>query len=76
MPNLTAAGHGESDPVASNNTAAGRAKNLQVEVIIKGPGKLTRNRKIKLQAVRGSFFEKDLLPFKRTAGLLPAPRAL
>lgn len=33
--NLTAAGHGESDPVASNSTAAGRAKNRRVEVIVK-----------------------------------------
>ncbi len=33
--NLTAAGHGESEPVASNNTAAGRAKNRRVEVIVK-----------------------------------------
>ena len=33
--NLTAAGHGESDPVASNNTAAGRAKNRRVEVLVK-----------------------------------------
>ncbi|MGE0467926.1 MAG: OmpA family protein [Nitrospira sp.] len=32
---LSAAGHGESDPVASNNTAAGRAKNRRVEVIVK-----------------------------------------
>lgn len=35
VPNLTAAGHGESDPVASNHTAAGRAKNRRVEVIVK-----------------------------------------
>lgn len=32
---LTAAGHGESNPVASNNTASGRAKNRRVEVIVK-----------------------------------------
>lgn len=33
--NLTAAGHGESNPVASNNTTDGRAKNRRVEVIVK-----------------------------------------
>src|SRR4029079_5746970 len=33
--NLSAAGHGASTPVASNNTAAGRAKNRRVEVIVK-----------------------------------------
>jgi len=33
--NLSAAGHGDSNPVASNNTAAGRAKNRRVEVIVK-----------------------------------------
>lgn len=32
---LTATGHGESNPVASNNTTAGRAKNRRVEVIVK-----------------------------------------
>ena len=33
--NLSAAGHGDSNPVANNNTAAGRAKNRRVEVIVK-----------------------------------------
>ncbi len=33
--NLTAAGHGDSTPTASNNTADGRAKNRRVEVIVK-----------------------------------------
>lgn len=33
--NLSAAGHGESNPVASNKTADGRAKNRRVEVIVK-----------------------------------------
>jgi chemotaxis protein MotB len=33
--NLSAAGHGDGNPVASNNTAAGRAKNRRVEVIVK-----------------------------------------
>ena len=33
--NLSAAGHGDSNPIASNNTAAGRAKNRRVEVIVK-----------------------------------------
>ena len=33
--NLSAAGHGDSSPVASNNTEAGRAKNRRVEVIVK-----------------------------------------
>ncbi len=32
--NLSAAGHGDSSPVASNDTAAGRAKNRRVEVIV------------------------------------------
>ncbi|OQW33805.1 MAG: hypothetical protein A4E19_02875 [Nitrospira sp. SG-bin1] len=33
--NLSAAGHGETNPVASNNTAEGRAKNRRVEVIVR-----------------------------------------
>ena len=33
--NLSAAGHGDSNPVGSNNTPAGRAKNRRVEVIVK-----------------------------------------
>ena len=33
--NLSAAGHGDSTPIATNNTADGRAKNRRVEVIVK-----------------------------------------
>ena len=33
--NLSAAGHGDRNPIASNNTDAGRAKNRRVEVIVK-----------------------------------------
>ena len=33
--NLSAAGHGDSNPIAGNNTADGRAKNRRVEVIVK-----------------------------------------
>jgi chemotaxis protein MotB len=33
--NLSAAGHGDSNPVASNKTADGRAKNRRVEVLVK-----------------------------------------
>lgn len=31
---LSVAGHGNSDPIASNNTAAGRAKNRRIEIIV------------------------------------------
>lgn len=31
---LSSAGHGDSNPVSSNNTAAGRAKNRRVEIIV------------------------------------------
>jgi chemotaxis protein MotB len=39
-PNLVSAhGYGEADPVASNDTAAGRAQNRRVELTVANPGK-------------------------------------
>ncbi|MFP5234478.1 MAG: OmpA family protein [Acidobacteriota bacterium] len=34
--NITAQGYGKSDPVASNTTAAGRAKNRRVQLVVSG----------------------------------------
>jgi outer membrane protein OmpA-like peptidoglycan-associated protein len=34
--NVTATGYGEADPVAPNNTAAGRAKNRRVQMVVSG----------------------------------------
>ena len=34
--NVTAQGHGESDPIATNNTAAGRQLNRRVELLVSG----------------------------------------
>jgi chemotaxis protein MotB len=35
---VTAQGHGDSDPVASNDTAQGRARNRRVEITLAGAG--------------------------------------
>ena len=34
---ISAVGHGETDPVASNDTARGRAQNRRVELTLAGP---------------------------------------
>jgi hypothetical protein len=34
---LSSAGHGDSNPVASNNTDAGRAKSRRVEIVVSWP---------------------------------------
>jgi chemotaxis protein MotB len=35
---VSAHGYGEADPVASNDTASGRAQNRRVELSLAGPG--------------------------------------
>jgi len=35
---ITTKGYGESYPVASNNTAAGRQENRRVEIVVLNPG--------------------------------------
>ena len=35
---LSAKGRGETHPVAPNNTAAGRAQNRRIEIVVEGPG--------------------------------------
>ena len=35
---LSAKGRGETHPVASNNTPAGRAQNRRIEIVVEGPG--------------------------------------
>jgi outer membrane protein OmpA-like peptidoglycan-associated protein len=36
--NITSIGLGKSDPVASNDTAAGRQQNRRVELVVSGEG--------------------------------------
>ena len=36
---VMAAGHGDSDPIASNSTPAGRAQNRRVELALAAPGR-------------------------------------
>ena len=35
--NITAVGYGKANPVADNSTAAGKAQNRRVELIVSGP---------------------------------------
>ena len=35
--NVTAVGYGKTNPVADNSTAAGRAQNRRVEMVVSGP---------------------------------------
>lgn len=35
---IAAQGHGDTHPVAPNNTAAGRAQNRRIEIVVEGPG--------------------------------------
>lgn len=35
---LSAKGRGDTHPVAPNNTAAGRARNRRIEIVVEGPG--------------------------------------
>ncbi len=38
---IDATGYGETNPVANNETAAGRARNRRIDVVIRGTGRPT-----------------------------------